>query len=113
MNKELRFNDVISSLKEPLADVEALEVLEDEVVSQAVLPPETSGVKKETSRSLKGKSSNPEYTQTSVYVKRTTYNNIKRKLLDENVEGTGRDYSDLVEELLTIWLRGERGGLGV
>jgi hypothetical protein len=47
------------------------------------------------------KRSDPAYTQVSGYVRRATLTATKRKLLDEG----DREFSDLLEELLTRWVR--------
>jgi hypothetical protein len=47
------------------------------------------------------KKDNPEYTQTTAYVRLKTYNETRKHLIDE---GRKRDYSDLVDELLSGWL---------
>lgn len=47
------------------------------------------------------KRSNPDFVQTSPYIRKTTLLAVKSKLLNE---GEKREYSELVEELLTKWL---------
>lgn len=49
-----------------------------------------------------GKSSNNEYTQVLTYIRRDTHRQIKKVLIDDIEE---RDLSDLVEELLSDWLK--------
>jgi len=49
----------------------------------------------------KGKRSNPDYEQVSAYIRKETYRNVKIALLQEAEK---RDFSDLVEALLTDWL---------
>jgi hypothetical protein len=46
------------------------------------------------------KKNNPDYTQTTAYVRVKTYNKMKMKLIEEG----GKEYSDLVNELLEEWL---------
>jgi len=53
-------------------------------------------------RPREGKRSNADYEQTTAYVRRTTYRDVKIALLQD---GDDRDYSELVEELLTQWLQ--------
>ena len=46
-----------------------------------------------------GKRSNPDYVQVGAYIPKTVDRNVKRKLLDEDM-----DFSDLVTKLLQDWL---------
>jgi hypothetical protein len=47
-----------------------------------------------------GKRDHPDYTQISIYIRKTPYHNVRRRLI-----GTGQDFSDLVNELIERWLR--------
>jgi hypothetical protein len=49
-----------------------------------------------------GKRSDPDFTQTTAYIRAETYRDVRIALLQE---GEGREYSELVEELLSDWLR--------
>ncbi len=49
-----------------------------------------------------GKSSNADYTQVLTYIRRDTHRRIKKVLIDDPDE---RNLSDLVEELLSDWLK--------
>ncbi len=51
-----------------------------------------------------GKSSNPDYAQALAYVRKTTLKSVKRELLDE----PDLDFSELVESLLTDWLKSKK-----
>ena len=48
----------------------------------------------------RGKRSNPDYEQVTAYIKKETYKNVKKRLLDDPEE---RDFSTLLEELLDRW----------
>jgi hypothetical protein len=48
------------------------------------------------------KSKNSEFEQALIYLKKTTKKEVKKSLLDDP---SGRNFSDLVEELLTNWLK--------
>lgn len=50
-----------------------------------------------------GKKSNPDYTQVTVYIRKGTHLAAKKVLLDD-----GREFSELVEELLIEWLKTSR-----
>lgn len=49
-----------------------------------------------------GKSSDPKYSQYSVYLRKDTHKRVKRRLDDLE---TGQDVSELVQDLLEQWLR--------
>jgi hypothetical protein len=49
-----------------------------------------------------GKRSDPDFEQTTAYIRKDTHHNVKIALL---MEGEGREYSELVEELLSKWLK--------
>lgn len=49
-----------------------------------------------------GKRSNPEFDQITAYIRRNTHRAVKIALLQE---GQGREFSELVEELLAKWLK--------
>lgn len=52
-----------------------------------------------------GKRSNPDYVQTTAYVRGDTYKAIKIALIEED---QGREYSELIEELLSTWLKSRK-----
>jgi hypothetical protein len=49
-----------------------------------------------------GKRSDPDYEQVTSYVRKQTYADVKIKLIRE---GQKREFSELVEELLSKWLK--------
>jgi hypothetical protein len=49
-----------------------------------------------------GKRSDPDFEQTTAYIRKDTHRNVKIALLQE---GQGREYSELVEDLLSKWLK--------
>ncbi len=53
----------------------------------------------------RAKRSDPNYVQTSPYIKKSTLQAVKMQLL---VEGQGREYSELVEQLLAEWLNTQK-----
>ena len=55
-----------------------------------------------TSRKL-GKSADPAYTKLTAYIRKETHQVVKIRLLQE---GQGREFSELVQELLDSWVRG-------
>lgn len=50
----------------------------------------------------RGKRSDPNYEQTTAYIRKQTHLGVKIALLKE---GKGREYSELVEDLLAEWLK--------
>ncbi len=51
-----------------------------------------------------GKRTDPEYNQVTAYIRKTTHHAVKLRLLQE---GQGREFSQLVEDLLSVWLQGQ------
>lgn len=66
-------------------------------------PPRIEAAKPETPavRGRGGKSSDPNYSQYSVYLRKAVRKKVNRALDDAD---TGQDFSELVEELLEKWL---------
>jgi len=60
---------------------------------------------KRRGRPATGKRNNPDYDQTTAYVRKDTYKSVRIALIEEGEE---RDYSELVEELLAKWLKSRR-----
>lgn len=52
-----------------------------------------------------GKRSDPDYVQTTAYIRGDTYKAVKIALIEED---EGREYSELVEELLANWLKSRK-----
>lgn len=50
-----------------------------------------------------GKRSKDEYTQVSAYIPKATHKRVKAALVDD-----GRDFSELVSDLLAAWLNSQR-----
>lgn len=55
----------------------------------------------------KGKRSDPDYDQVTAYIRKETHRQVKIALL---TEGQGREFSELVEELLGEFLRTQKSG---
>lgn len=49
----------------------------------------------------KGKRSDPDYEQVTAYIRKDTHRDVKIALLSE---GNGREFSELIQELLEQWL---------
>lgn len=60
---------------------------------------------KHRGHSATGKRNNPDYDQTTAYVRKDIYKAVRIALIEEGEE---RDYSELVEELLAKWLKSRR-----
>ena len=67
-------------------------------------PAEKTSPAKQEKRTT-GKSSSPDYTQVLTYVRKDTHNKVKAALIFDERE---RDLSDLVEELLSDWLKKQK-----
>ncbi len=50
----------------------------------------------------KGKRSDPDYEQVTAYIRKDTHRDVKIALLSE---GNGREFSELIQEMLEQWLR--------
>ncbi len=50
----------------------------------------------------KGKRSHPDYEQVTAYIRKDTHRDIKIALLSE---GNGREFSELIQEMLEQWLK--------
>jgi hypothetical protein len=69
--------------------------------SPAPLPPTSSVAMIAPKKARNGKSSDPNYTQCSIYLRKVLRKKAGRALDDAD---TGQDFSELVEELLEKWL---------
>ncbi|MUG92750.1 hypothetical protein F7734_09930 [Scytonema sp. UIC 10036] len=49
-----------------------------------------------------GKRSHPDFEQVSAYIRKDTHKKVKMKLLSD---GNNKDFSDLVEQLLSDWVQ--------
>ena len=67
----------------------------------SAVPQETTAPKR--GRPARGaKRNNPDYEQVTAYIKRQTYKQVKIRLIEED-----KEFSELVEELLSAWLQAE------
>lgn len=73
--------------------------LESEIAPE---PERQSSTEKKKPGRPPAKRSDPDFVQTSPYIRRETLRKVKMQLL---LEGQGREYSELVEELLSKWLK--------
>jgi hypothetical protein len=80
MNKSNRFKELGDALKEKETPETAI-----------ALPPP---------RQKKGKRSNPDFEQVGAYIEKKIHMKVKKRLLDD----PERDFSDLINDLLTDWL---------
>ena len=87
------------------ADAQAVEPQTDGLLQQAAPPPISQAASTEPQIPPRkrgrqtGKRSNPDYIQVGAYIPKTVDRDVKRKLLDEDM-----DFSDLVTKLLQGWL---------
>lgn len=64
-----------------------------------------SDAPKRRGRPATGKRNDPEYDQTTAYVRKATYKAVRIALIEDGEE---MDYSDLVERLLSKWLESRK-----
>lgn len=98
MSEESKFAAVLRQRRD--------ETEEAEDTQTELLDPQNShrATKRKRGRPSGGKRSNPEYEQTTIYLPRILHADVKIALVRE-----GRnDFSELVEELMTKWLKGRR-----
>jgi hypothetical protein len=93
-----KFSGVLAAKREP-------EAPEQPATPQAAAK---AGARPQTAKepALRGrppaKRSDPDFVQTTAYIRRDTHRDVKIALLNE---GKGREYSEVVEELLAAWLK--------
>lgn len=51
-----------------------------------------------------GKKSDPEYEAAIAYIRKKTHIQVNRLLLDKEEQGEKQDFSELVQELLELWV---------
>lgn len=66
-------------------------------------------IKPKTKGRPKGKKSDPDYEAAIAYIRKKTHLKVKRRLLDLAEEGVKLDFSELVQELLEVWISFEEG----
>ncbi len=52
----------------------------------------------------RGKKSDPEYVSAIAYIRKKTHLQVKRLLLDKEELGDKQDFSELVQDLLDLWV---------
>lgn len=57
----------------------------------------------------RGKKSDPEYEAAIAYIRKKTHIQVKRLLLDKEEQGEKQDFSELVQELLELWVEIQQG----
>ncbi|KJH70262.1 hypothetical protein [Aliterella atlantica] len=80
--------------KEPEPEKHELEVNQPQLVAEPEQPPKRGRPK--------GKRSHPDYEQVTAYIRKDTHRAAKIALLSES---EGREFSELVQELLEQWLK--------
>ena len=76
--------------------------LKAETPTPSPAPPSAAGAKAGKGRLATGKKSNEDYCQTTISIRKETRKRVKQALLDAE---SGQDVSELIEELLTQWLK--------
>ncbi|CBN55261.1 MULTISPECIES: hypothetical protein [Kamptonema] len=93
---------------QPLLEVQRAEPAKERIVAELtpdpglLPPPKTRG-------RPKGKKSDPEYEAAIAYIRKKTHLQVKRRLLDLAEEEVKLDFSELVQELLEVWVLFEQG----
>lgn len=105
--KDSPFKEILSNVKQPDAPAPKQAAQAKEARKTAPKRGTTKSSEKKTvvtppSPGTRGKSSNVDYTQATLYIRKDTHLAIKKKLLDDE---QGRDMSDLAQELFSEWLK--------
>ena len=90
-----KFSGIMAARREP--EIDSNTTAQDYAVDEM---PETKRRGRPTA-----KRSDPLFVQTSPYIRKATLQSVKLALLQE---GQGREYSELVEELLSDWLKSRK-----
>ena len=71
-----------------------------------VLPEEATAIlaAQKLGRPVKGKSSNPDFESTTIYLRKDVKHRAARILFEEKARGQDRGLSDVLEELLEAWV---------
>ncbi|HVK05183.1 MAG TPA: hypothetical protein VM490_17025 [Armatimonadaceae bacterium] len=112
-----RFASLLSDAQRARADAAADDTAEASDAATPPAPPTTTAAappqqqqeRRGPGRPRSGKRSDPDYTQVTAYVRAATYKRVKMALMAED---RGREFSDLVETLLTGWLADPRPDSG-
>ncbi|MBE9015828.1 hypothetical protein C7Y66_10935 [Chroococcidiopsis sp. CCALA 051] len=94
-----KFKSILSAAKNREPEPEPEEFSQDAVVNQPQPVVESQPTQKRGRP--KGKRSHPDYEQVTAYIRKETHRDIKIALLSE---GDGREFSELIQELLEQWL---------
>lgn len=94
------------AIDEPKIEEPAVAAVETNPEVALVTPPAPQPSLAQSTKTInmqpnRGKKGHPDYNQVTIYLKKETQNNAKIALLQARDE---RDFSELVEELLTGWL---------
>lgn len=94
-----KFKSILSAAKNREPSPEPEELNQDAVINQPQQVVESQPTQKRGRP--KGKRSHPDYEQVTAYIRKETHRDIKIALLSE---GDGREFSELIQELLEQWL---------
>lgn len=95
-----RFGTILQKIKEKPG--EGSDEFDPKLEKSEVVPQPQASTKKKRKLSKKN---DPDYTQTTAYVRSKFYDEVRKRLIDERRK---RDYSDLVNDLLAKWLKSAR-----
>ena len=93
---------------QPLLEEQRAEPAKERIVAELTPDPELLPPPKTRGRP-KGKKSDPEYEAAIAYIRKKTHLQVKRRLLDLTEEDIKLDFSELVQQLLEVWVLFEQG----
>ena len=107
-----KFSGLLSAVQQPAqtaADPALIEPVKDVPAESSAptpaAPPSAAPASAPRRGRPAGKRSDPEFDQVTAYIRRQTYRDVRIALL---TQGHGREFSELVEELLAHWLQSTR-----
>jgi hypothetical protein len=95
-----KFKSILNAAKERSPELEPEKLSQELEVNQPQQVLESQPSQKRGRP--KGKRSDPDYEQVTAYIRKDTHRDVKITLLSE--EGNGREFSELIQELLEQWL---------
>ncbi len=95
-----KFKSILSAAKERSPELEPEQFSQEAVDNH--IPPVAEPQPSQKRGRPKGKRSDPDYEQVTAYIRKDTHRDVKIALLSE---GDGREFSELIQELLEQWLK--------
>lgn len=102
MSKDSKFSGILDAAKGRETSPETSSKATSKSSGKRSSQPADKKVEAKSTRKKPGKSRDPDYEQVTTYLQKTTHQAAKIALIQED---TGRDFSDLIEDLVADWLK--------